>query len=542
MKPLLTILLAALFPLSQAFAGPAPVTFSEQATSAGLSHIFGGNTDFVVGGGAAAFDCDNDGDSDLFLAGGTGSAQLFRNTTNKTGQIRFAAIRPLTGSGLEVLKSVAGVYALDIDNDTDLDLFLLRFGKNVVLENAGNCRFTVARIGPAIAKSGTWSTAFAAAWAPGATFPTLIVGNYVDRNRPLEKTGNCESNTLLRPADAGADRPAYDNASPLDPGHCALSMLFVDWRNTGKADLRIANDREYQDPDGGEQLWSIFEESPRLFTAADGWQDTRIWGMGLAARDIDQDGFPEIAVTNMAENKLYTLKGRAPSAPSFDEVAWTRGAASQRPHTGGDPRPSTSWHNGFADFNNDGFDDLLIVKGNVDAMKQFAAFDPDTILLGAGNGRFAEASGDTGIALDTAGRGAAVADFDRDGCLDIVVVNRNQPASLFRNQNCDAPSKNWISLTLRQPALNTLAVGATVTLKSGGRTQKRFVTIGGGHAGGAVGNLHFGLGTNRSAEIRIRWQDGATSGWTRLDAGAHYTVTRKEGRDAEFDIVPDGKP
>ncbi len=537
MQRLFTILLAAFLPVSPAFAGPAPVIFSEQASSAGLSHVFGGNADFVVGGGAAAFDCDSDGDADLFLAGGTGSAQLFRNRTKKAGQIRFAAVRPLTGSGHDVLKNVAGVYAIDFDNDADLDLFLLRFGRNALLENTGNCRFTVAEKGAAIAGSGKWSTAFAAAWARGADFPTLIVGNYVDRDRPLEKTGNCETNTLLRPSSSGPDGVLYEDASPLAPGHCALSMLFVDWRNTGEADLRIANDREYQDADGGEQLWSVFGAAPRLYAAADGWKDAKIWGMGLAARDIDQDGLPEIAVTNMAENKLYTLEAKEPPVPRFGEVAWTRGAASQRPHTGGDPRPSTSWHNGFADFNNDGFDDLLIVKGNVDTMKQFAAFDPDTILLGKGDGRFAEASGNTGIALNTAGRGAAIADFDRDGCLDIVVVNRNQPASLFRNRSCGDPDRNWVSIMLRQPAPNTQAVGATVTLKSGGRTQKRFVAIGGGHAGGGVGDLHFGLGSGESADIRVRWRDGTTSGWTRLAAGSRYTVTRKEGRDAEFDAV-----
>ncbi len=536
------VLLISLLTVTSASAGPSEVTFKEQAASAGLSHVFGGNADFVVGGGAVAFDCDNDGDADLFLAGGAASAQLFINRTNKTGQIRFAAIRPLTGSGLKVLKNVAGVYAFDFDNDADLDLFLLRFGGNALLENNGDCRFTVAETGGAIAKSGTWSTAFAAAWAPGATFPTLIVGNYVDRSRPLEKTGNCEPNALLRPGNTGKPAPGYNTAIPLLPGHCALSMLFVDWRNTGEADLRIANDREYQDADGGEQLWSIFGGTPRLYSTADGWQDSKIWGMGLAARDIDQDGFPEIAVTNMAENKLYTLKARDVPAPSFDEVAWARGAASQRPHTGGDPRPSTSWHNAFADFNNDGLDDLLIVKGNVDAMKQFAAYDPDTILLGIGQGRFAEASGETGIALNTAGRGGAVADFDRDGCLDIVVVNRNQPASLFRNESCKENGSNRISLRVRQPAPNTQAIGATVTLRSGGRSQKRFLAIGGGHAGGAVGHLHFGLGPEASGEIQVRWHDGATSGWTRLAAGSSYTLTRKEGRDAEFDIVPDGNP
>ena len=119
--------------------------------------------------------------------------------------------------------------------------------------------------------------------------------------------------------------------------------------------------------------------------------------------------------------------------PRYTDIAWERGATAHRPYTGTDLNPFTGWHSQFEDFNNDGNLDLFIAKGNVEKMPDFAGFDPDNLLLGQSDGKFVEAGKQAGIAIATKGRGAVVADFNMDGMLDLVVVNRGGPVSVFRN-------------------------------------------------------------------------------------------------------------
>ena len=151
-----------------------------------------------------------------------------------------------------------------------------------------------------------------------------------------------------------------------------------------------------------------------------------------------------------------------------------------RPYTGSDLKPSTGWHSEFADFNNDGLLDLYIAKGNVEKMPDFADFDPDNLLLGLHDGTFAEAGHLSGIDLDRRGRGAAIADFDLDGNLDLVVVNREAPVSVFRNRGGKTewgtqPMGNWLQIELQQEGANRNAVGATILVKSGNETRLRKV-------------------------------------------------------------------
>ncbi len=502
--------------------------FEEFASAAGLDHTYQADADFVVGGGGAAFDCDGDRDADLILAGGTGSVALFRNVTGDPGigpDITFKRVTAFPATLGAEARRVTGTYALDVDGDGIVDLALLRFGRNRFLKGLGDCRFEVANAAWGLTDTGTWSTALAATWQPGMSHPTIAIGNYVDRSKPLEKTGNCEPGLIARPAPGGVGtRPQYGSVQDIRPSHCPLSMLFVDWRGDGRPDLRISNDRQYADPDGAEQLVRLAGSRATPYSAADGWVSDRIWGMGLAATDIDGDGHPEIAATNMAENRLYTLAKAGPSPrPTFEDRAWPLGASAQRPYSGGDPRPSTSWHTTFADFNADGYQDLLIIKGNVDTMKQFAAYDPDSLLLGTPEGRFVEVGDQARIDLNTMGRGGAVADFDRDGCLDIVVVNRNQPVSFFRNMSCpDKTAGNSLSVRLIGTDGNTRGVGARLELEADGRLQTKDVTVGGGHGGASLVPTHFGLGSGDTARLRVRWPNDDLSSWFQVRAGNHY--------------------
>lgn len=491
--------------------------YVDDATSAGVDHVYTGPWEFFVGGGVAAFDCNGDRKADLFMAGGRNAADLYENTSAVGGALSFRKAS-LDGVPPADLRSVIGAYPIDIDNDGIMDLAVLRLGRNLLLRGQGDCRFTEANDLWAFDGGKDWTTAFAATFEAGAKFPTLAVGSYVDRQAPGSPWGTCGENYLMRPANG--DVPTYSSPFLLSPGYCTLSMLFTDWNQSGTPSLRVTNDRQYY-RGGEEQMWRVDPgRTPRPFTASDGWQQLSIWGMGIAEADLNGNGYPEYVLTSMGDTKLQELDPDESVGdelkPVYKDIAFDVGATAQRPYQGTDYRPSTGWHSQFADVNNDGLLDLFISKGNVESMPEFAAYDPDNLLIGGWNGKFTEVGGEAGIASEKRGRGAAVVDLNLDGMLDIVVVNRNSPASLFRNLGVrtdwgHAPLGNWLAVELSEPGSNHNAVGARISVKTGNHTMTRTIEVGGGHASGQAGFEHFGLGTAERAEIRIKWPDGEWS-------------------------------
>jgi hypothetical protein len=304
-------------------------------------------------------------------------------------------------------------------------------------------------------------------------------------------------------------------------------MLFTDWNRSGTPSLRVSNDREYYEG-GQEQMWKLDPGAePVVLTPADGWKTLRIWGMGIASTDLDGDGYPEYFLTSMADNKLQTLTTPTVDAgpkPDFKDIAFAKGVTAHRPYVGDDLRPSTAWHAQFEDVNNDGLMDLFVAKGNVDSMPDFAMHDPDNLLIQTAEGKFVEEGDKAGIDNNGNSRGAALVDFNLDGLLDLVVTNRWKSAQVWRNASTNAG--NWIELQIKQPAPNIEAIGGWVEVKRGDATMRRELTIGGGHAGGQLGWLHFGLGGEATTSVSVTWPDGTKSEWTGLAAGGFYTLER----------------
>ncbi|MCP1198667.1 CRTAC1 family protein [Notoacmeibacter sp. MSK16QG-6] len=503
-----------------------------EASAAGIEHIYDGPWEYFVGGGVAAFDCNGDRFPDLALAGGTNDAALYVNRSMPGEALHFAAkddALPADARG-----KVTGLYPLDIDGDGNKDLVVLRVGENMILKGDGACRFKKMNRDIGFDGGREWSTAFSATFEKGRRFPTLAFGNYVDRSAPGSPFGTCHDNILIRPAEGANGLPDYSEPQSLTPGYCALSMLFTDWNGSGTPSLRITNDRQYY-RGGQEELWRVDPGRPaRPYRSSDGWRAVTIWGMGIAETDLDADGKPEYALTSMGDTKLQTLDDEAESdRPIYRDIAVEKGAMAQRPYVGDDIKPSTGWHAEFADMNNDGRTDLFIAKGNVQQMPDFARFDPDNLLLGTFDGRFVEAGEPAGLAQPTRGRGGAVVDLNMDGMLDLIVVNRQAPAAVFRNIGArsmegkePAPMGNWLAIELHQSGPNPDAIGALVSVRIGNETITRRIAIGGGHASGHLGFVHLGTGTAERAQVRIKWPDGEWSAPYRVFAGNFVRIDR----------------
>ncbi len=442
------------------------------------THSYTGGWEHFVGGGLAILDCNGDDLPDVYAAGGTTQAALWINES--AFSFRSGDIAPLTG--------VVGAYPIDLDNDKYLDLYVLRVGQNVALKGGPDCDFSQEIPLPT---QDAWSTAFTAWWDGDA--PSMAIGNYVDRSDPEGPFEACDANSLLEP-----DADGY-SLTPLAPGFCALSMLAgPDAR--GRLALRISNDRHYYVRGGYEQMWDI--QDRRFLKEADGWPEVSLWGMGIGSVDLTGDGVDEVMLTSMGDQLLQLPQPDG----SYANAPYAIGTYAQRPHTGGDGRPSTGWHAEFGDIDNDGRADLFIAKGNVDQMPGMAMQDPNNLLMQQTDGSFVEVAETAGIATLERSRGAALVDFDGDGRLDLIVLNRRAAPELYANATPKAG--NWLAIDLSQEGSNYNAVGASIEVRTSLGNQIRHRRIGGGHAGGQLLPIHFGLGKAREAQVIVTWPDG----------------------------------
>jgi enediyne biosynthesis protein E4 len=489
--------------------------FIDETASSGIVSRYDGDWEYMVGGGTAVFDCDNDSYPEIFLAGGTNPATLYRNLSRRGGSLRFSRM----SSGLE-LSQVTGAYPLDIDADGNTDVMVLRVGGNVLFRGLGGCQFENANGLWNFTAGDAWHTAFSATWESGQSLPTLAIGSYIDRKQSDYPWGSCTNNWLIRPASS----TAFALPSLLKPSYCTLSMLFSDWNRSGTPSLRVSNDREYY-KGGQEQLWKFGSNlAPRLYTEDEGWRRLQIWGMGIASYDLNGDGLPEYYLTSMADQKLQTLAKDA-SRPQYADVAFAKGVTAHRPYVGDNAHPSTGWHAQFEDMNNDTRADLFVAKGNVASMPDFAISDPNNLLLQQPNGTFLEVGDQAGVASGKRGRGAMLSDFNLDGALDLIVVNRWDLAEIWRN----TIKNNWLQLKLLQSGGNRNAIGSWIELKlENGTVLRREITIGGGHASGQLGWTHFGLGTNKTAQVRVQYPDGLWGEWQAISSNQFYVLERNQ--------------
>jgi hypothetical protein len=502
--------------------------FANIAASAGLKDTFpnGGTVSkqYIIettGSGIAFIDYDNDGLPDLFvLSGNGGTNRMYHNE----GHDRF---RDVTSQlGLQSSGWAQGVCAGDYDNDGYTDLFVTYWGQNHLYRNIQGRRFEdVTAAAHLLEKRTRYSTGcafidfdrdgrldlfvatylkfdFAVTPKPGANpycFYRSLAVNCGPRGLPFDRN-------ILYHNDGGGTFTDVSEASGISApyGHYSLGVLTGDFNEDGWPDVYVACDQTpsllYINKGNGK-----FEEQAVLRGVAFDANGKAMSGMGVTAADYDGSGHLSIFRTNFSDEfeTLYRNTGNG----NFDDVTLDAGMGRNTSYVG--------WGAGFFDFNNDGWKDLLLVNGHafpeVDRLHIDIHYKDHAILYqNLGNGKFIDVTSQAGSAFAErhASRGAAFADIDNDGAVEVAVNNQNEPPSLLKQTA--APPGHWIILRLIGTRSNRSAIGARVRITAGGHSQVDEIRSGGSYLSQNDLRLHFGLGQAASIDtIEIAWPSGA---------------------------------
>ncbi|PZS05080.1 MAG: hypothetical protein DLM70_07165, partial [Chloroflexi bacterium] len=406
---------------------------------------------------------------------------------------------------------------VDYDNDGWLDLYVgAAYGPNVLYHNNGDGMFTDVTTRSGLGDTGrTMSTA----WADynGDGYLDVFVANYSEQAITFNPNDTPGQNTrhvmrLPRPQSRlyhNNGDGTFTNVTPqlgyLPTEGLGFSAVWLDYNDDGRPDLYVVYDFGSvlqpstlwrNDGPGGPTGWRFTEVESQMGV------DTKMNPMGAASGDYDNDGWLDLAVSNIGPNLLYhNERGRG-----FREVAQQAHVTYHSQVIDNMLDPSMTWGVSFADFNNDGWLDLYMVAGPMDYEH---VPQPNLLFLNDHSGRFIDVSAVSGTNDPGQGRSVAVADYDGDGSLDMFVANYGQPPLLYRNVGRSSANR-WVRLKLEGTESNRSAVGARVTVFAHGmRPQTREVQIGQGLGSCDDTALHFGLGTAAEIElVRIRWPSG----------------------------------
>lgn len=531
-------------------------SFTNVAREAGLNTrtVYGGqetNTYLIetTGTGAAVLDFDNDGRADIFLVNGSvlegfpkGEAptnHLYRNKGDGT----FEDVTERAGLVQGGWGQAA--CAADYDNDGRDDLFVTYWGQNHLYRNAGDGKFE-----NVTARAGLTHTR--TRWSSGCAFLDfdrdgrldLFAANYIDfdlKSTPLPSSGLCRykglpvacgppglpggKNILYRNNGDGTFVDVSESSGIIKArGTYALGAATIDFDNDGWIDLYVANDSNpsalYRNNHDG--TFTDIGVSAGCAYSQDGKAQA---GMGIAIGDYDRSGTMDIFKTNFSgdTSTLYSNTGKG----LCDDRTFTSGIGINTRWLG--------WGVSFLDLDLDGWLDLFLVNGHVypevERVKTESGYKQRKVVYrNLGNGRFADISERLGtpVTVPKASRGAAFADFDNDGDVDVVVNNVNDLPDLFRlDRTGDA---HWVSLKLIGTTSNRSAIGALVRITTTNGEQRQEVRGGGSYYSQNDLRLHFGIGDARAVDrIIVRWPNGLEESWTAVAADRLHTLTEGTG-------------
>ncbi len=521
----------------------AGIGFAHQNSATSNKHLLE-----TMGGGVALLDYDNDGRLDVFLTNGAQIGdpmpdgrqpdksdpkfwnRLYRQTPDGT----FVDVTEKAHlTGMPQNRYGMGAAVGDYDNDGFEDLYVTNYGANTLYHNNGDGTFT-----DVTARSGV----AAAGWSASAGFfdydndgrLDLFITRYVDwgfqNNRYCgeRKPGyrsychpdNYEGMTdlLYRNNGDGTFSDVSERSGIAKSVGKGLGVSFADYDNDGFVDIYVANDsvQSFLFHNNGD---GTFAEIGLLAGVGFNEDGKTFAGMGVDFADYDNDGRPDIFVTDLS-NERYRLFRQNPDG-TFRDVTNSTGV-------GGATQLFSGWSTRFFDYDDDGWKDLFVAQGHVmDTIDKTAPnlkYLQSPLLLRNRSGQFEPVDAGEALQQQWAGRGAAFGDLDNDGDVDIVLSNVGQSAVVLRNEGGNR--NNWLQIRTVGTTSNRDGIGCRVKVVSAsGATQYFTVTTAVGYLSASDSRLTVGLGRDSDALVEIRWPSGAIQRFGNARAGQVLTAT-----------------
>ncbi len=537
------------------------IRFVEVAKQAGINHktTFGDERRNrylleTTGCGIAFIDYDGDGWLDIFQVNGTRldgpptddmpTNRLYHNKGNGTFEdVAAQAGIKKTGWGQSVCVG-------DFDNDGDEDIFVAYYGENALYRNNGDGTFTDVAQKVGVAKNRTrWATGSAFIDYDRDGYLDLFVASYIDldlKTAPLPETGPCLYKGVLvacgPPGLTGGVNMLYRNNGDgtftdvsekahitQTQGTYGLGVLVADFNNDSWPDIYVANDSApailYKN-NGDGTFTDVAVEAGCAFSV-DGKPQA---GMGVSAGDYDRDGWFDIFKTNFSgdTSTLYRNITGSFGDMAFEDMTFQAGMGHNTKWLG--------WGCGFADFDNNGWQDVFLVNGHVypevEKLTTEAGYAQRKVLYrNLQNGTFEDVSEQIGgpITQPSAARGCAFGDYDNDGDIDILINTVNDYPQLLR---CDSTSgNNWITVRTVGRKSNRNGIGARLICTTEDGSQMAEVRSGGSYCSQNDLRVHFGLGKATTVKsLEIRWPSGQVDKLANLPVNKIMVV--KEGGES----------
>jgi len=538
-------------PVAAPETGPFHFTDVQDRANVRFSHTDGssGRRFFVEQfcSGLGFIDYDNDGWLDIYAVTGAPLPgmhpgepprhRLFRNLRNGT----FEDVTDRAGLGST--RFGGGVCAGDFNNDGHTDLFVTCFGKNHLYKNMGDGTFRDVAVEAGVADDAGIHTSACFFDYDNDGWLDLYVCRYVDysldRDRFCGKANKTKNycgpevystrhDILYRNNRDGTFTDVSRASGIIQPRSKSLGVVATDIDNDGWLDLYVTCDLEpnllfLNNRDG------TFREAGVDYGVAYNVDGAALAGMGVAAGDYDNDGNMDLFVTNYSFEMNSLFKNTGHGAFRYESIRTGIGPPSLVPLGFGAQ---------FADFDNDGWLDVIVANGHVldnchEDNQALEYAQKLQIYRNVRGNKFEDVSNQSGPAFDTKfiGRGLAVGDFDNDGRLDFMVMNSKGPLRLIQNETRN--SNHWIRLQLEGTRSNRSAIGARVQVITKSGSQVGEVKSGSSYLSQGDLRLHFGLADATTVdEIRVRWpgsggKPGRTESWRSLTSNQMHLL--KEG-------------
>jgi hypothetical protein len=471
-------------------------------------------------GGVALLDYNNDGLLDIFLVNGgriTNPVQMPENFDRQNPRYWNRLYRQnKDGSFTDVTQQAGlanagdgnygmGVAVGDYDNDGYPDLFVTNYGKNILYHNNGDGTFTDVTAKAGVAGGG-WSVSAGFFDYDNDGKLDLFVTRYMDWDTKHNKDcgGNyhtycppeefpATTNFLYHNNGDGTFTDVSQRSGIAAKKGRALGVAFADYDEDGFTDIFVANDgmQQYLFHNNGNGTFTELGLDAGAALSADG---RRLSGMGVVFQDYDNDGRPDVIVTELPREIYGVYHNDGGGSFSYRSLETGLGVLSSG---------SSGWGVGLEDFDNDGWKDLFVAQGHV--LDNVEHIDPSLHYLELPlvamnhNGRFERV--DSGSTTPVAGRGAAFGDLNNDGWEDVVMTYLGGHPQVFLNHG---GKLHWLVISLRGTRSNRDGFGARVKVNG----QTRFATSAGSYASASDKRLHFGLGAAESAKVEVLWPSG----------------------------------